>query len=261
MWDEPEPRDRQFNRFARREVTKAARAAEYWSSEFDEYALPDSSAGGDTNGFRSARGTMANGHSRMGKPYPTKSGAERPVAPPVIKLEPTKHDLPDPLPFTFNIPRAGPPKADIGGFTETSNSSLALMKSLGVLEDDDVPLIPSGGSSPARASGGLGVRKGGKARMGGGLGGSSPLLGSVSPVVAGIGFEGRGKADVDEWKNLGLDANELGLGLGLGTELSRDGAVGLQRNGVGGDVPLARGTKRLGMGRPAAWGSKKARQD
>jgi DNA helicase-2/ATP-dependent DNA helicase PcrA len=192
MWDEPEPRDSQFNRFARREVTKAARAAEYWSSDFDEYALPDSAkslAGGSSSGFRTARegykGSKSNDHqthNRLGKPYPTKPGAQRPAPPPVIKLAPTNLRLAEPIPFTFDAPRNVKPKADIGGFLESSNSSLAIMRSLGLPEDDELPLLSvSGGSSP------------------------------VAP----------GRASVQ----------------------------------------LARGTKRLGMGRPTAWGTKRPRQE
>jgi hypothetical protein len=157
----------------------------------------------------------------MGKPY--KSGAERPAPAPVVKLEPTRHDA-APIPFTFNEPRNGKPKVDIGGFAESSNSSLSLMKSLGGLEDDELPLL-SGGSSPVPMP-------------------LSPVPVKVKKKEAGKGFVGRGKADLDGWKGLGLDLPDDELGVG------DKGA---------GEVKLATGKKRLGMGRPAPWGAKRAR--
>lgn len=187
MWDAPEPQDRNFNRFARREVTKATRAAEYWASEADEYALPDLNAGFTTARAIPAKSSHSSHSSRLSKPYQQSSNPSSPK--PVVKLPQRNHDLPAPLPFTFGSAGDTKKDADLGMFTKGSNDSLAAMKSLGL---------------PDTSGGG-----------GGGLD---------------FGFGGG-----SDWKSL---------------------AQPTTNGGTGGEVPLAKGTKRLGMGRPAPWGTK-----
>jgi len=80
MWDAPESSGHFFNRFARREVTKAARAAEYWSSDFDEYALPEHGKGPKFTAARSAA------RSKSSNP----SSSKPPAPPPVKLLQTTK---------------------------------------------------------------------------------------------------------------------------------------------------------------------------
>ena len=192
-WDAPEPQDRGFNRFARRENTKAARAAEYWASNCDEYALPHSSDA--PRSFTSAR--AAN------RPYQHNPSSPKPPAPPPARLAPSNHKLPEPLPFTFGANDHKRPDTDLGMFTNSSSSSLAMMKSLGLPGDE----------SPA----------------------SSPILPSVA------GFQSAATDSMSGWKNLGPpDVGEKPLEAA---------------------VSLAKGTKRLGMGRPAPWGAKKPRPE
>ena len=193
MWDAPEPQDRNFNRFARREITKATRAAEYWASDHDEYALPGTSIPtSGTSGFQSAR---------MGMPRPSPRDRERdrdrdrdregpisPAKPPPKPIKSRHVDIPAPLPFTFGKPDPEKSSAGLGSFTNASNNFLSNLDSLGVgpLGDD----------------------------------GESPF---TSPA-------------------LGPDVDKLAAPLGLPS---------------GGRVELAKGKKRLGMGRPAPWGAKR----
>ncbi|KAL7420030.1 ATP-dependent DNA helicase srs2 [Cryptotrichosporon argae] len=164
-WDAPEPRGYAHNRFARRETTKAARAADYWASDVDEYALPAPGSGSSGAGFAPASRlqSVSRGDPRIDPPP-----APRPQPPPIRSAN---RDLPAPLPFTFGTTHAATaPGAGIDAFTSSAGAGLAAMKALGL--PADVP--------------------------------------AAAPVV--------------------------------------------------GAVPLARGTKRLGMGRPAPWGAKKARE-
>jgi len=206
MWDAPEPRDKQFNRFARRDVTKAARAADYWASEADEYDLSSVAAG-----FTSARthNPGGSGSSRMSKPYANPGGVRSPPKP-VVKFQ-TKHNLPSAIPFTFNSPALKKPGTELNDITSNSKDLLADMLSLG---SDD----PLAGTS-------LGLGAGG------------------------------GKAVVNDWRSLSQPNRSSGassLTPGLG------GRTAGEASGSGrGDIQLAKGKKRLGMGRPAAWGTKK----
>jgi len=189
MWDAPESSGHFFNRFARREVTKAARAAEYWSSDFDEYALPEHGKGPKFTAARSA--------ARSKSPNPSSS---KPPAPPPVKLPPSNHKIPEPLPFTFGLADSARPQANLGHFTDTSSSSLALMKSLGLPGDDSPFSSPSPNASP-----------------------QPPSVSRFHSMAS----------SMSDWKTLGppeATANTLGPG-----------------------VQLAKGTKRLGMGRPAPW--------
>ena len=190
MWDTPEPQDRGFNRFARREVTKAARAAEYWSGDHDEYDLPDPK----TAGFIPARSAP--------RSKPAAPSSPRPPAPPPVRLPQRDHKLPEPLPFLFGADTAPRPQANLGHFTNSSSSSLAMMKSLGLPGEDSPVTSPSPNVSP------------------------QPPTVSTSHSTA-ISY-------MSDCKDLGppdVAAKTLGAG-----------------------VQLAKGTKRLGMGRPAPWG-------
>lgn len=192
MWDAPEPRDHGFNRFGRREVTKAARAAEYWSSDYDEYALPDPKHSVGWTSARSAPRTKASNPS-----------SPRPPAAPPVKLKPSNHKLPEPLPFTFGANEAPRLQADLGLFTDHSSSSLAMMKSLGLPGEDSSVTSPNMNVGP-----------------------EPPSISS---------FQTAAKSSMSDWKDLGpLDADP---------------------KMAGASVQLAKGTKRLGMGRPVAWGA------
>lgn len=214
MWDAPEPRDRNFNRFARREVTKAARAAEYWADDVDEYALPGM-PGVDPNrapgsGFVSAR-------DRMKQPGSVEPRSPKP--PPVI-LKSRNHHFPEPLPFTFNAPaEAKRPGADLGMFTSSSSSSLAMMKGLGL--PGSTGSTGSNGASP--------------------LASPNPDRSPKPPEIA--SFQSAANSSLSALKGLGLP----------------DLPTGGTAQGQG--VQLAKGTKRLGMGRPAPWGTKRQRAE
>lgn len=191
MWDTPESRDHGFNRFARREVTKAARSAEYWSSDVNEYALPDPQ---NRTGFQPAR--------LASRSKPSKPSSPRPPAPPPIRLPPSKHRLPEMIPFKFGTEESARPQTDLGLFTNSSTSSLAMMKSLGLPCEDSPATSPSPYSSPQPPS--------------------------VST------FQNAAMSSMSDWKDLGPPD------------------VGART--LGEPVQLAKGTKRLGMGRPAPWG-------
>ncbi|WVF65803.1 hypothetical protein IAT40_000540 [Kwoniella sp. CBS 6097] len=251
MWDAPEPRDKWSNRFARREVTKATRAAEYWASEADEYALPGtnananggggSSSGSGSNpyaaamanpGFTSARVGLAAPKSRQ--PGPNSTRNEAPPKRDPIKIKSANKNIPEPLPFTFGQPDPVRSEASIGSFTSGNSASLAMMATLGL--PPDIP--PGAGSAGAGSTTGRGQSKGSSPFMGSsprlGGGGSSPALGN-----------GTANGGVKLPAVPGLVSSAAGTG--------RTGVPGA--NGV----PM-NGRKRLGMGRPQPWGAKKARE-
>ena len=58
-------------------------------------------------------------------------------------------------------------------------------------------------------------------------------------------FRDTAKAAIDDWKSLGAPS------------ASDADATAAAPAGRSGAIPLAQGTKRLGMGRPAPWGSKR----
>ncbi|WRT65720.1 uncharacterized protein IL334_002668 [Kwoniella shivajii] len=257
-WDAPEPRDKWSNRFARREVTKATRAAEYWASESDEYALPGN-AKSDGNGENPYAASMVSGFTsaRMGlnskSKQPSKSNSTRNEKPikEVIKIKSANKNIPDLLPFTFGQPDPIRSDADLGSFQKGGNAALAFMATLG-LPPDSAP-SPSSSSAGGTAIG-IGSRghKGSSPFMGNGNGtgngngnNSSPILGnspsllpSRLPIVPGSG----------SGSNLSSSSRERGAGsIALG---------GNSTNSNG----LNRGTKRLGMGRPAPWGAKRPRE-
>ncbi|WVQ79155.1 hypothetical protein IAT38_001251 [Cryptococcus sp. DSM 104549] len=187
-WDPPQRGSwMKPNRFARRDVTKATRAAEYWASDADEYALPGSQAAGGAGarpgsqpqsqpyntGFMSARTSAG-----LARP-PGQPGQPRPPPPPVKSAN---TNMPAPLPFTFGEKDEGSKEAGLGTFMSGGDKSLAMMAGLGVM-----PGGPPAGTGP--------------------------------------------------------------------------GAAGAGAGGAGGGAPTSRGTKRLGMGRPAPWGAKKPRDE
>lgn len=62
-------------------------------------------------------------------------------------------------------------------------------------------------------------------------------------------------------KSLGMDLGEPDISSKPNSSMSALGGRPAQPPSAGGSVPLARGTKRLGMGRaPSSWGAKKAKQ-
>ncbi|KAI9632622.1 P-loop containing nucleoside triphosphate hydrolase protein [Dioszegia hungarica] len=228
-WDAPEARDSSFNRFARREVTKATRAAEYWNSEADEYALPGqkgfASALHASNAQRDRTGGGGSDRDRMLQP----NNIVRSPKPPPVLLPSRNHQFPEMPKFSFNVDKDdGRGKdAGLGSFTNASTSSLAMMKNLGLPGGSG-----SGGSSPMGA---------------GGSGATSPALGSSARFpglgsAVGGGFQASAAAGLAGMKGLGMP--------------DLPGAAG-----GGGEVLLAKGKKRLGMGRPQPWGAKKTRND
>lgn len=190
-----------------------------------------------SEGFRSARKARDRDRDRqacrdhrdrdrMSQPV---NVARSPKPPPVI-LKPRDHGLPAPLPFTFNTaPGTGgrPGEKSLGAFTSANSSSLAMMKALG---------LPGGSSETAPASGGSSPALRGSPNPG--------SSGAFSPRTADVSsFESKANSSLSAFKGLGLpDAPSGGTGAPSG-------------------VPLAKGTKRLGMGRPAPWGAKKTRLD
>lgn len=210
MWDAPEPQDRNFNRFARREITKATRAAEYWASDYDEYALPGQSGAapsGSGSGFQSARMGLQRprdrDRDRERDRDRDRDGPASPAKPPPKPIQSRHIDIPAPLPFTFGKPDPKKAEAGLGSFTNASNNFLANLGSLGVG-------APDGDGSP---------------------------FASPNP-----------DADSNRSPNFFAAAS--------GTE-RLGGAAASAALPSAGRVELAKGTKRLGMGRPAPWGAKR----
>ncbi|WVQ93444.1 hypothetical protein IAU59_000518 [Kwoniella sp. CBS 9459] len=253
MWDAPEPRDKWSNRFARREVTKATRAAEYWASEADEYALPGTAStsngggsGSGSNPYAAAMGNSGFTSARMGlaapksrQPGPNSNRGEAPPKKDPVKIKSANKNIPEPLPFTFGQPDPVRSEASIGSFTSGNSASLAMMATLGL--PPDVPPGASGGVGTMNGRGGS--SKGSSPFLGGG---SSPRLGGGSSPALGTA---NGGVRLPAVPGLASSANRMGL-----SATAVPGASG-SGNGM-----AARGTKRLGMGRPAPWGVKKARE-
>ena len=288
MWDAPEPRDQQFNRFARREVTKAARAAEYWASESDDYALPGQGSA-PRSAFQTAR-NYANvdrgERDRMSQPVNVK----RETKPPPVILPSRNHHFPELPKFTLGGQEAVKKEQDLGGWTSASSSSLAMMKSLGLPGEG---LAGVGLGTGAGGSGGSSPRMGGSPRPGSnstsprglaagrlsgmampsrigrpglaspGLTAGGGGLGLLGANSAGTGtsstaaFQARAVSSLDALKGIGLP--EAGPTV---QQLPKTSAgFSVDGNVVNGqpDGALARGKKRLGMGRPAPWGAKRAK--
>lgn len=260
MWDAPEPQDRNFNRFARREITKATRAAEYWASDFDEYALPGmAGAAGAKSGFQSAR-AMRPDHDRDRNPD---RGSPLETSPKKAPPKPVKHrsiELPAPMPFTFGQQEERKPEAGLGAFTSSNSNFLANLDSLGVGDPTGISTSepnPHGSSFLSAAFGSAASQRGAGIGNGhansGGTGtrnGFKSPFGPPSPQLPSAAHSQKTSAPAvpDPWMNL---AN-------LGPPDLEDGE-GSSATGTGNAAPvqLARGTKRLGMGRPSPWGSKR----
>ena len=237
-----------FNRFARREVTKAARAAEYWASEIDEYDLPDPKSGSGHRAKREPWKWSMDSHFKTAREL-----ASPEKKPPPKILKPTSVDV-KPVPFAFGKPDEKPSEQGIGAFTNASSSSLAFMKTLGLPGQGSAG---SGASSPLASpnlnAGSNGFAFGSARSLPTANGGRSPLLPSAplggsangkSPLVG--GFQSNAAGGLAAMKSLGLPSPAAA---------AAEGALG------GGAKPkLAQGTKRLGMGRPQPWGAKKTKE-
>ncbi|ODN83942.1 DNA helicase II/ATP-dependent DNA helicase PcrA [Cryptococcus wingfieldii CBS 7118] len=151
-WDAPESDNwgGKINRFARREVTKTARSAEYWASGTDDYALPGS-AGSSTSGFQTARSSMS-----QSRP-PFSSEPKKPPPRPVNNLS-ANRNLPTALPFTFNTTPQQSEEASLGSFMSGSNKGLEMMAGLGGLPPAETPV------SGASAAGARGTKRLGMGR-------------------------------------------------------------------------------------------------
>ena len=276
MWDAPEPRDQQFNRFARREVTKAARAAEYWASEADDYALPGQGSA-PRSAFQTARNYAAGGdradRDRMSQPVNVKREAK----PPPVILPSRNHHFPELPKFTLGSADPIKKEQDLGGWTSASSSSLAMMKNLGLPGEASLGGT-SGGSSPTmgamgspRAGGSNATSPRGTAagRLSGlgqampsrlarpgvatnGLGGLG-LSGTGAGAGGTAAFQARAASSLDALKGIGLPE------AGPAVQALPTGGAQVAQAVAPADAALARGKKRLGMGRPAPWGAKKAR--
>ena len=216
-------------------MTKATRAAEYWASDLDEYALPDAKlANKNVTGFTSARAAQS-ARDRMSKPYNTGSNAAPRSPPkPVLKLPQRDHRLPEPMPFSFGAPEDKKTEAGLGLFTNASSSGLALMKSLGLPGEDDSPATSPGVKSP-------------------GLGGSPLFGGDSSAFPSKIALPSGPRPPMSAG---GARSSMLGNGFGTGDAWKSLAQPSVQAE-ASGSIPLAKGTARLGMGRPAPWGSKR----
>jgi DNA helicase-2/ATP-dependent DNA helicase PcrA len=174
MWDEPEPGEKN-NRFARRDVTKATRAAEYWSSQHDEYALPGQPGHSQVQqpyqGFNSARAMARDPNQRMSKPYKG-DPANRSPPKPVVKLQSKSQIDYEPMPFTFGTKDAEKKDPDLGSFANNNSSSLSAMKNLG-LPGENEPL--GSGSAKVNSIGNAGTNaQSGKPAKRLGMGRSAP---------------------------------------------------------------------------------------
>ncbi|WVR03792.1 hypothetical protein IAU60_000787 [Kwoniella sp. DSM 27419] len=212
-WDAPEPRDKWSNRFARREVTKATRAAEYWASESDEYALPSASnpyAASAGSGFTSARKLGLGKPSR--NPGPNSSRSEAPEKKEPVKIKSANKNIPAPIPFTFGQPDPTRPDADLGTFTSGSNASLAMMATLGL--PPDLPGFaasssgPLGGSSSLQGSGDSNDRNSSKREK---QPVAKSLLSNVSPRTA-ASATASSRVQDSSLPNLNVGVKRLGMG-------------------------------------------------
>ncbi|WWC60335.1 uncharacterized protein I303_102906 [Kwoniella dejecticola CBS 10117] len=266
-WDAPEPRDKYSNRFARREVTKATRAAEYWASETDEYALPDSNGNGSgsgsnpyahpvKSGFTSAR--MGLGSSlgsaavaaKSRQPAPgsgtirDRDRDEKAKQKEVVKIKSANKNIPDLVPFTFGTPDPVKVDTDISSFQKGGQNALDFMATLGL--PPDPPLIYPNANPNAN---GNGNRRSSPFLGPGSATSGSPKLGS-SPLLAGAG-NGSGM-------RLPAVPSTLSRGLSASSSSARPAKTTTTTTTTNGGP--TRGTKRLGMGRPAPYGTKRTKE-
>jgi hypothetical protein len=229
---------------------KEKRASDYWASEQDEYDLPDQ----ETGTVRRAAGVppeersdpklsgFASARLAMGRPSKTsrygKEPEEMPIVeespprpPPGTRLQATKLEYPEPLPFNFGGSSSSTPGIEPAAlnFERAHQSSLNLMKSLGL-------------PSPQASS-------------------SKPIAPRRGPGLE--TFQQSSTSALAFMKNLGA-ADEPPAASRPRTdplktaEGSSSYAIPSLSDGVANTVrPSVGGTKRLGMGRPAPWGSKK----
>ncbi|WWC68615.1 uncharacterized protein I206_102545 [Kwoniella pini CBS 10737] len=245
-WDAPEPRDKYSNRFARREVTKATRAAEYWASEADEYALPDQVNGNPyassvKSGFTSARMGLS-GSSKSRQPAPGSGSIREEKNQPqkeVIKIKSANKNIPQLLPFTFGTPDPIKVDTDISSFQKGGQNALDFMANLGL--PPDPPLIYPNSNLNGNGNGSS-INKNGNTSI---SRKSSPFLGNANA-------NGNGSSPKLSSSPL-LGNNGIKLP-SLPSTLSRGGSNSTSTAG------LNKGNKRLGMGRPAPYGSKKAKE-
>ncbi|AAW42599.2 ATP-dependent DNA helicase pcra, putative [Cryptococcus deneoformans JEC21] len=181
-WDPPERSSwgEKINRFARRDVTKAARATEYWASDVDEYALPSDSLSASTSSPYTTSFTSARMNSGLSRPPAALPMAPQKKPPPPSVKSANRH-IPPTMPFTFNTKEEIKEETSLDSLMSGGNKSLEMMAGLGLPAD--------------------------------------------------------------------LPPDLVGPSAGAGGELAGRGSL-----------EVARGKKRLGMGRPAPWGSKKPRK-
>ncbi|WVN90725.1 uncharacterized protein L203_105967 [Cryptococcus depauperatus CBS 7841] len=138
-WDPPkQTRWLQSNGLARRNVTKATRAAENWASEVVRYTLPDLHVSeSSSSGFTTARSV---GMTRLPPPplMPTQ------IKPPPLPVKSANKNIPAPVPFTFNTQEEKRRKASLGSFMNEGSSNLAMMSGLGLPDDASTNKPPEG---------------------------------------------------------------------------------------------------------------------
>lgn len=152
-WDPPEsPSWRsKSNRFARRDISKATRAAEYWASDVDEYALPsDSFAPSPSSPYTTSFTRINSGLPRPPTALPVATQKKAP--PPPVKS--ANRYIPPTMPFTFNTKEEKKEETSLDSLMTGGNKSLEMMAGLGL--PADLPPISVGPS--ASAGGGLAGR-------------------------------------------------------------------------------------------------------
>ncbi|KIR97562.1 DNA helicase II/ATP-dependent DNA helicase PcrA [Cryptococcus deuterogattii 2001/935-1] len=149
-WDSPESSSwrSKSNRFARRDISKATRAAEYWASDVDEYALPsDSFAPSPSSPYTTGFTRITSGLSRPPTTLPI-APQKKPPPPPVKSAN---RYIPPTMPFTFNTKEEKKEETSLDSLMSGGNKSLEMMAGLGL--PADLPPNPVGPS--ASAGGGL----------------------------------------------------------------------------------------------------------
>ncbi len=219
---------------------KEARASEYWASESDDYALPDTETGQYKRGrnqniehpdlqqpaFTSARAAVVHSpkykRGKTARQYEEKTAEDSPPRPPPgTVIRSSKLEYPEPLPFSFNgqpvTKKEEPAELD---FKRAHASSLNLMKTLGL-------------PSPAAFSSGA----------------------AAAPLRSGLNsFQQSSNSSLAFMKDLGLPDPQSATTASR-TNLPRPAGPAA---GVPGGPRPGSTTKRLGMGRaPAPWGSTK----
>ncbi|KAL0252323.1 hypothetical protein I308_101712 [Cryptococcus tetragattii IND107] len=152
-WDPPESSSwrSKSNRFARRDISKATRAAEYWASDVDEYALPsDSFTPSPSSPYTTSFTRINSGLPRPPTALPVATQKKAP--PPPVKS--ANRYIPPTMPFTFNTKEEKKEETSLDSLMTGGNKSLEMMAGLGL--PADLPPISVGPS--ASAGGGLAGR-------------------------------------------------------------------------------------------------------